>query len=158
MQTQVSATAKHTNRISKHTTVLQHHMVRTPSQVSAIPAGRWSEYITNVTEVHAVEMWTTNPSFPAREEYKARGFEFVTPYGRGLIMAWRDGADVVAFIPNNTATPTLFHGAWKKRGSWVHWGMDYIRAQGFNPASKKVYHSCPAHIYDAAMGKRATNA
>lgn len=77
--------------------------------------------------------------------------EVVTPTGKGVIVHFESGPEMMGFIPNTGKA--LIHGCWKKYGQYRGHAVGYFRANKLNVNTKsRVYHTCPAHLYDAAKG------
>jgi hypothetical protein len=121
---------------------------RTPSSLGELRAvrGRYWDYMgDSITEAYTVKV-----TFGGLSTWTDTYTEVVTASGRGCVINFQDGPELMAFIPNSGKA--LITGCWKKYGMYRGHAVGYLRAYGFRPESKKVDHTCCARIYNAAKG------
>jgi hypothetical protein len=115
---------------------------------------RWFDYVgDSVTGCNKVTV-TVVTSYPSghQDSYTDTYFEVVTATGKGCIIDFQSGSELMAFIPN--IGKALIHGCWKKYGSYRGHAIGYMRANKLNVNSRsKVEHTCPAKLYAIAAGK-----
>lgn len=121
---------------------------RTPSSLGELRAvrGRYWDYMgDSVTEAYTVKV-----TFGGLSTWTDTFTEVVTPSGRGCVISFESGPELMAFITGDKA---LITGCWKKYGMYRGHAISYLRAYRFRPESKsKVDHTCCARIYAAAKG------
>lgn len=160
--TPTTVTLKHKNKVTTWTETVT--VSRKPATLSryraATPSGRpgererarWFQYVADhITECFEVTTVTQCGEYsqPRTETF----FEFVTPFGRGVIVDYQGGGEIAVFIP--TTGKALLCGFWSKRGHKVGHARAYAVGMGLNPDSRKVEHTCPARMYDTARGQSA---
>ena len=124
---------------------------RTPGNLGELrmTRGRYFDYIgDSITSANNVKVtFKTSGGTTWTDEYT----EIVTPSGRGCVIAFQSGSELMSFIPNSGKA--LITGCWKKYGSYRGHAVGYFRGNNLNPNSRaRVYHTCCAHLYDAAVG------
>lgn len=157
-------TLRHKNRVTTWTETVQ--LTRRPATFSRYRAAvhgsragereraRWVQYVLDhLVECFEVEaVTTTGEQFPRTST--ERFFEFVTTFGRGIIVDYQDHSEIAVFIPNDGG-PALLTGFWRKRGHMVGWARAYAVGMGVNPDSrKKADHCSPLRIYYAVSGRK----
>jgi hypothetical protein len=127
-------------------------VTRTPATLSEkrIIRARWFDYVGDfVTACFNVEVTVDHGH---GQVWTETFFEIVTPYGKGCVVATRDGEELDVFIPND-GHKALLYGFWMKHGHKVGHAGYYVRANHLNADSRtRVEHTCPARIYAAARG------
>jgi hypothetical protein len=143
-----------TSKNKVHTRTTDFTVSREPATFSnhRMERARWFDYVgDHVTSCFKVTVTTKTEHSPA---YTETYFEIVTPSGKGVIIDFQSGSELMSFIPND-GSKALIYGCWKKYGSYRGHAVGYLRANRLNPNSKsKVEHSCPAHLYAVASGKK----
>ena len=139
-----------------HTSLTEITREVTPGSISELRAvrGRWWDYVGDaVSAVNRVKVSFrsiyegSSYSEVRSEEY----IEVITPQGKGVVVFFDAGPEMEGFVPNKGKA--LIYGCWKKYGRYRGHAVGYFRSLKLSPDSKaKVYHTCPAHIYDAAVG------
>lgn len=138
---------------------------RTPASLAEHRArrGRWFDYVGDaVTECNKVKITQTGLDHTTLSDgvthpsggstYTEEYFEIVTAHGRGVIISFQSGDELMAFIPNSGKA--LIQGCWKKYGQYRGHACAYLSGNKLNVNSRaKVDHTCAARIYDAAVGK-----
>jgi hypothetical protein len=140
-----------TSKNMVHTWTTEITVSREPASLSKyrMERARWFDYVgDHVTSCNKVSVtFSGGDVTPVTNFY----FEIVTPHGKGCIIDFEGGSELVAFIPNSGKA--LITGCWKKYGKYRGHGVGYMRANRLNVNSRtKVEHTCPAHVYDEASG------
>lgn len=146
-----------TRKRNGHTFQTEVTVTRTPGSVSELrmTRGRYWDYMgDHITEVSKVTVSQRNIYSNGDVEdtsYDTTYTEIVTPFGKGCIIDFESGPELCGFIP--TTGKALIYGCWKKYGQYRGHAIAWFKAHKLNVNTKsRVYHTCPAHIYDAAKG------
>lgn len=152
----MSNTTTHTmkTRKSGRTFTTRVTVTRTPASLSEsrMLRSRWFDYCHEfVTEVNQVEVHLASADYED-EGWTTTYLEIVTPNGRGCIVKFSHGEELMAFVMNSGKA--LAHGMWKKYGSRRGHCCAYLRAMNINPNSRtKVTERCPAALYATVRGE-----